>query len=115
MTKTELALQALALPIEEQLDLAQEIWENVSPPPDLRLSDDLRDLLEERRAEALAHPEDAVPWEEVRARLLGHPARKEGHRLIVEPKPRPSLLELLATWEPLDEEFPELDGLNDQN
>lgn len=37
--------------------------------------------------------------------------RKEGNRLIVEPMPRPSLLALLATWEPLDEEFPEIDGL----
>lgn len=78
---------ALALPIEEQLDLAQEIWENASPPPDLRLSDDLRDFLEERRAEALAHPEEVVPWKEIRPRLLG----------------------LLATWEPLDGEFPEID------
>ena len=71
MTKTELVQQALALPVEEQLDLAQEIWENASPPPDLYLSDDLRDLLDERRTEALAHPEDVAPWEEVRARLLG--------------------------------------------
>jgi antitoxin VapB len=37
--------------------------------------------------------------------------RKEGDRLIVEPMPRPSLLELLATWTPLDEEFPEIDDL----
>jgi antitoxin VapB len=36
---------------------------------------------------------------------------KEGDRLIVEPMPRPSLLELLATWTPLDEEFPEIDDL----
>lgn len=35
--------------------------------------------------------------------------RKEGNRLIVEPVPRPSLLELLATWEPLDEEFPDIE------
>jgi antitoxin VapB len=35
--------------------------------------------------------------------------RKEGDRLIVEPIPRPSLLDLLATWEPLDEEFPEIE------
>ncbi len=71
MTKAELTQHVLALPVEEQLDLAQEIWEQASPPPDLRLSDDLRGLLEERRAEALAHPEDVVPWEEARARLLG--------------------------------------------
>lgn len=71
MTKSELTQQVLALPVEEQLDLAQEIWEHASPPPDLRLSDDLRDLLEERRADALSHPEEVVPWEEVRTRLLG--------------------------------------------
>jgi antitoxin VapB len=34
--------------------------------------------------------------------------RKEGERLIIEPLPkRPSLLELLASWEPIEEEFPE--------
>lgn len=37
--------------------------------------------------------------------------RKEGNRLIVEPMPRRSLLELLATWAPLEEEFPEIDDL----
>jgi len=35
--------------------------------------------------------------------------RKEGERLIIEPARRPSLLELLATLEPLDEDFPEID------
>jgi antitoxin VapB len=37
--------------------------------------------------------------------------RKEGDRLVVEPMPRPSLLKLLATWEPLDEPFPAIDDL----
>jgi len=37
--------------------------------------------------------------------------RKEGNRLIVEPMPRRSLLEILSTWAPLDEEFPDLDDL----
>ena len=37
--------------------------------------------------------------------------RKEGDRLIVEPMPRPSLLKLLSAWEPLDDEFPEIDDL----
>jgi antitoxin VapB len=45
--------------------------------------------------------------------LPGHQAllRKEGNRLIVEPMPRPSLLELLSTWDPVDEELPEIDDL----
>lgn len=37
--------------------------------------------------------------------------RKEGDRLIVEPVNRPSLLALLASWEPLDEDFPKIDDL----
>ena len=37
--------------------------------------------------------------------------RKEGHRLIVEPIPRPSLLQVLSSWTPLKEEFPEIDDL----
>jgi antitoxin VapB len=32
--------------------------------------------------------------------------RKEGERLILEPAPPPSLLAVLATLKPLDEEFP---------
>lgn len=34
--------------------------------------------------------------------------RKEGERLIVEAAPRKSLLALLATLKPLDEDFPEV-------
>jgi len=35
--------------------------------------------------------------------------RKEGDRLIIEPRAKKSLLELLDSWEPLDEEFPQID------
>jgi len=35
--------------------------------------------------------------------------RKEGNRLIVEPMPQPSLLEVLSTWGPLEEEFPDVE------
>jgi antitoxin VapB len=35
--------------------------------------------------------------------------RKEGERLIIEPPPKKSLLALLATLEPIDEEFPPID------
>ena len=37
--------------------------------------------------------------------------RKDGDRLIVEPAPRTSLLALLATWAPLEEDFPEIEDL----
>ena len=35
--------------------------------------------------------------------------RKEGDRLIVEPVRKAGLLGLLAAWEPLDEEFPDIE------
>jgi antitoxin VapB len=35
--------------------------------------------------------------------------RKEGERLVIEPAPKKSLLELLRSWEPIDEEFPEIE------
>jgi antitoxin VapB len=34
---------------------------------------------------------------------------KEGDRLIIEPAKKTSLLRLLSTWQPLDEEFPDID------
>jgi antitoxin VapB len=34
---------------------------------------------------------------------------KEGDRLIIEPNRKKSLLELLASWEPIEEEFPEIE------
>lgn len=34
---------------------------------------------------------------------------QQGDRLIIEPVPPTSLLALLATWEPLEEEFPEVE------
>lgn len=33
---------------------------------------------------------------------------REGNRLVIEPVERTSLLDMLATWEPLDVDFPEL-------
>jgi antitoxin VapB len=38
--------------------------------------------------------------------------RKEGDRLVIEPAEPASLLEVLATLEPLDEDFPEIAELD---
>ncbi len=37
--------------------------------------------------------------------------RKEGDKIIIEPAPKKSLLELLDTLEPIEEEFPEIEDL----
>ena len=37
--------------------------------------------------------------------------RKEGTRLVIEPAVKKSLLELLRSWEPIEDEFPEIEDL----
>lgn len=37
--------------------------------------------------------------------------RREGRRLILEPIARPSLLDVLSTLKPLDEDFPHIEAL----
>ena len=70
MTKADLTRCALELPIEEQLDLAQTLWEHASPPADFSLPPQLAELLEARLEEARANPEAGISWEEMKARLL---------------------------------------------
>jgi putative addiction module component (TIGR02574 family) len=70
MTKVEVLTAATKLPPDEQLELAQELWENMSPPAELALTPELRELLEARRTEARANPGTSIPWSEARARIL---------------------------------------------
>ena len=60
-------------------------------------------LFRNGRNQAVRIPRDLeLPGNEARL-------RKEGNRLIVEPVQTPSLLELVASWEPLGEDFPEIE------
>jgi putative addiction module component (TIGR02574 family) len=70
MTRADLSRLAQELPVDEQLELAQELWEQASPPPDFTLPSDLKDLLETRLLEARSNPQAGIPWEEMKARLL---------------------------------------------
>jgi putative addiction module component (TIGR02574 family) len=70
MMKSDLARLALELPIEEQLDLAQTLWDHASPPADFTLTPELEELLEARLREAQADPGAGIPWEDMKARLL---------------------------------------------
>lgn len=58
------------LSVDERIDLALAIWDSLSKqgiPSDL--SDEQRAELELRWQDHLAHPENAVSWEEGKARL----------------------------------------------
>jgi putative addiction module component (TIGR02574 family) len=66
MTRRELVEEALKLPPEERAELVEALQVSLLDAP---LAGWQRELLDERLAEHERDPEDATPWEEVRARL----------------------------------------------
>ncbi len=71
MTKTELRSEALQLPVEDRLELAEALWESLELEPlQLELPAWQREILDERLAADEAAPESGSPWEEVKQRIL---------------------------------------------
>ena len=65
--------QILKLPAHERAELAMALWESLTDAEretELTLSTEQEAELDRRWAEHLADPTSAVPWEEVRRKLL---------------------------------------------
>ena len=63
----------LALPATERVDIAMALWESLTPAEqeaEFELTPEQRAELDRRLAEDIADPASAVPWEDVRWRLL---------------------------------------------
>ena len=63
----------LELPARERVDLAMALWDSLTPAEqeaEFDLTPEQRAELDRRLAEHLADPGSAVPWEEVRRKLL---------------------------------------------
>jgi putative addiction module component (TIGR02574 family) len=66
--------ELLKLPAADRAELAMALWESLSDTQrdaDLVLTDKQRAELDRRWAEHVANPASAVPWADVRAKLLG--------------------------------------------
>ena len=66
------------LSIDERLQLVEDIWDSIAQEANVRaealpLSPAQMAELERRIADADAHPEAGIPWEQVKARLLERP------------------------------------------
>jgi putative addiction module component (TIGR02574 family) len=64
----------LKLPADARAELAMALWDSLSDDErdrTLDLTDQQRAELDQRWNEHLEHPGSAVPWAEVRAKLLG--------------------------------------------
>jgi putative addiction module component (TIGR02574 family) len=65
--------QLLKLPADDRAELAMALWESLSDSEretELALTDAQAAEIDRRWAEHLANPESAVPWSEVRRKLL---------------------------------------------
>ena len=65
MTNADLKKQALELPPEERLELADSLVESTLPP----LTDEQKAVLDRRWEAYKANPNDVFNWEEVKAEL----------------------------------------------
>jgi len=71
MTKTELHSEALQLPVEDRIELAEALWESLEHEPvQPALPSRQREILDDRLAENEAAPEAGSPWQEVKQRIL---------------------------------------------
>lgn len=64
----------LKLPADDRVELAMALWESLSESEreqQFALTDAQAAELDRRWAEHLANPESALPWSEVRRKLLG--------------------------------------------
>jgi putative addiction module component (TIGR02574 family) len=64
----------LKLPAQDRAQLAIALWESLSDferDEALEITEELRAELDRRWAEHVANPNSAVPWADVRRRLLG--------------------------------------------
>lgn len=70
MDANALLAEANKLPVDDRIRLVQDIWDGIAEEPGgFRLSDAQKRELERRIADADAHPDDVLTWEEVKASL----------------------------------------------
>ena len=68
MSTTDLPSEILALPVEDRIQLAMSIWDSVAEETP-HLSEEDKQLLDERLREHHENPNAGDSWEIVRARL----------------------------------------------
>ena len=66
--------ELLKLPAGDRAELAKALWDSLTDgerEAELELTDEQRAELDRRWAEHVANPDSAIPWANVRAKLLG--------------------------------------------
>ena len=66
--------ELLKLPASDRIEIAVALWESLTDAEreaELALSPEQEAELDRRLAEHIANPDSAIPWEEVRRKLVG--------------------------------------------
>lgn len=66
--------ELLKLPASDRIEIAVALWESLTAAEreaELALSPEQEAELDRRLAEHIANPDSAIPWEEVRRKLVG--------------------------------------------
>ncbi|MBZ0204637.1 MAG: addiction module protein [Ignavibacteria bacterium] len=63
--------EALKLPDSEKLELIEDLWESLSKPEEIPLTDEQKEELDRRLKAHFRNPNSGSSWEEVKAELLG--------------------------------------------
>jgi putative addiction module component (TIGR02574 family) len=61
--------ELMELSPEERIQLAEDLWDSITPEEMPPLTDEKKREIDRRLAEHKKNPERASPWEEVKARL----------------------------------------------
>jgi putative addiction module component (TIGR02574 family) len=68
------AVELLQLPVPERLQLVEDIWNSIADAPEaLALTDDDKQLIDERLASRQMDPAAGFPWQEVYERITSKP------------------------------------------
>jgi putative addiction module component (TIGR02574 family) len=61
----------LQLPVEERIELVQDIWDSIHEAPDVvALTEEQRHELDRRLEEHRENPDDVISWEEIRSQFI---------------------------------------------
>ena len=64
------AADVLELPVQDRLQLVEDIWNSIADAPEaLELTDEDKRLIDDRLEERRRNPKAGAPWEEVYARI----------------------------------------------
>jgi putative addiction module component (TIGR02574 family) len=65
------ATDVLELPVQERLQLVEEIWNTIAEAPDaLELTEDDKRFVDDRLEARRKNPDAGSPWEQVYARII---------------------------------------------